>query len=79
MEFLLGLGVELPATNVLTWGKISIDVFPQLLALDPTRNGVVACYFYGTIPAKNCTYDNSNSSKTTITIFTPELYSFKDS
>lgn len=79
MEFLLGLNTELPATNVLTWGRIEIEVYPQIPALDPALNGVVACFFYGTVPAKNCSYDTSDPAKTKITIYTPELYSFKDS
>jgi hypothetical protein len=57
LEIVLGLNKVLPNTDVLSYGKIDIVISPQI-PLPPTNtNGVPKCYFFGTTPAYNCTYD----------------------
>lgn len=42
--------------------------------------GVVKCYFFATVPARSCTYDNSkHENRTVITVHTPLNYDFKES
>jgi len=72
LEIVLFLQSNLPKTNVLTFGKIVMDIYPNIPAPIVSLNGVPKCYFYKDIPAKNCTFDSASSAaKTTVTIFTP--------
>jgi hypothetical protein len=79
LEIVLFLQNDLPKTNVLTYGKIVIQITPNIPAPIVGLNGVPKCYFYSNIPASNCTFDSSNSSQTLITIFTPADYDFQQS
>ena len=79
LEIVLGLNYYLPNTDVLTFGRIDIVISPQI-PLPPTNlNGVPKCYFFGSTPAFNCTYDVSNSLQTTIIIFTPKDFVYESS
>ena len=79
LEIVLGLNYYLPNTDVLTFGRIDIVISPQI-PLPPTGlNGVPKCYFFGSTPAFNCTYDVSNSLQTTIIIFTPKDFVYESS
>lgn len=80
LEIVLFLRNNLPQTNVLTYGKIVIQITPKIPAPIVSINGVPKCYFYGTIPAVNCTFDSTSSPKMTlITIFTPANFNFQQS
>ena len=70
---------NLPKTNVLTFGKIVIKIIPNLPKPPVNVSGVIKCYFYGNIPASNCSYDDSNSSYTLVTAFTPVDFNFQSS
>jgi hypothetical protein len=54
-----------------------LSVYPQLQQPNPNVNGVVKCYFKGTYQAANCSFDNSNPSKTVITVVSPPLESYQ--
>lgn len=80
IEIVLFLRNDLPKTNVLTYGKIVIDIKPNIPAPIVGVNGVPKCYFYYNIPAANCSFDSiTSSSKTTVTIFTPVDFNFQQS
>lgn len=80
LELVLFLRSDLPKTNVLTYGKIVMDIYPNIPAPTDPPNGVPKCYFYKDIPAKNCTFDSASSAlKTIVTIFTPEDFNFQES
>lgn len=79
LEITLGLRNNLPKTNVLTYGKFIIIITPNLPLPPVNRNGVPKCYFYGEIEAKNCTYDDTDPTKTVITVFTPIDFNFQSS
>jgi hypothetical protein len=80
IEIVLFLRNNLPKTNVLTYGKIVIDITPNIPAPDVNINGVPKCYFYYSTPAANCSFDSTTSaSKTTVTIFTPVDFNFQQS
>lgn len=79
LEIVLGLNTVLPNTDVLSFGKIDIVIEPQI-PLPPTNtNGVPMCYFFGTTPAFNCSYDVSDPLQTHIIIFTPKDFVFMSS
>ncbi len=49
---------------------------------DINVNGIPKCYFYGNIPAKNCTYDvnlTANPTYTNVVAFTPVDFNFQSS
>jgi hypothetical protein len=82
LEITLALRNNLPKTNVLTHGKIVIDITPHIPYPNIIKNGVHKCYFYGNIPAKNCTYDvdtNVTPTVTHIVAFTPVDFNFQSS
>ena len=79
LQITLGLRHNLPQTNVLTYGKFIIEIIPNLPKPDVNINGVPKCYFYGDIEAKNCTYDDSDPSKTVIEAYTPVDFNFQSS
>lgn len=82
LEITLALRNNLPKTNVLTHGKIVIDITPHIPLPNVTINGVVKCYFYGDIAAKNCTYTVDTISNPTVTqviAFTPVDFNFQSS
>lgn len=80
LEIVLFLQNNLPQTNVLTYGKIVIQITPNIPAPIVSLNGVPKCYFYGTIPAVNCTFDSaSDPTMTLVTIFTPANFNFQQS
>ena len=79
LEITLGLGNNLPQTNVLTYGKFIIKITPNLPLPDVNINGVPKCYFYGDIEAKNCTYVDTDPTQTVITAFTPVDFNFQSS
>jgi hypothetical protein len=73
---------DLPQTNVLTYGKIVIEITPSIPVPIVAINGVPKCYFYGNIDAKNCTYtvnSGSDPSVTTIIAYTPVDFNFQSS
>jgi hypothetical protein len=82
LEITLALRNNLPKTNVLTYGKIVIDITPHIPYPDIIKNGVHKCYFYGDIPAKNCTYEVDTVANPTVThiiAFTPVDFNFQSS
>lgn len=82
LEITLALRNNLPKTNVLTFGKIIIDISPHIPLPDININGIPKCYFYGDIPAKNCSYTfdtNVSPTKTHIIAYTPVDFNFQSS
>ena len=82
LEITLALRNNLPKTNVLTFGKVVIKITPHIPIPDINVNGVPKCYFYGDIPAKNCTYvvdESVDPSFTTVVAFTPVDFNFQSS
>ena len=77
LEITLGLSNTLPQTNVLTFGRIHIEISPKI-PYPPAENGVPKCYWFGSIEAQSCSYDDS-TDKTIIEANTPIDYSFKSS
>lgn len=77
LEIVLFMQNNLPQTNVLSYGKIVMDITPNIPAPIVSLNGVPKCYFYGKIPASNCSFDSSNPLKTVVTIFTPVNFNFQ--
>lgn len=47
---------ELLKTNVGTFGKFRIDIFPAIPYPPENPNGKLKCFFYANIPADDCTY-----------------------
>ena len=73
---------NLPKTNVLTYGKIVIDITPHIPIPNISINGIPKCYFYGNIEAKNCTYTvdmNVTPTVTHVIAYTPEDFNFQSS
>lgn len=79
LEIVLFLQNNLPQTNVLTYGKIVMQITPNIPAPIVSLNGVPKCYFYMNIPAVNCTFDSSDPTQTIVTIFTPANFNFQQS
>ena len=80
IEIVLFLRNNLPKTNVLTYGKIVIDITPNIPEPIVSINGVPKCYFYYNTPATNCTFDSTTDpTKTVVTIFTPTDFNFQQS
>lgn len=79
LEIVLGLNYYLPNTDVLTFGRIEIVISPQIPLPPVNLNGVPKCYFFGSTPAVNCTYDVSNPLQTSIVIFTPKDFVYESS
>lgn len=80
IEIVLFLRNNLPKTNVLTYGKIVIDIKPNIPAPIVGINGVPKCYFYYDIPAANCSFDSTTDpTKTKVIIFTPVDFNFQQS
>ena len=72
LELTFFLNYELPQTNVLTFGKFVVKIYPQIPLPPPSVNGVLKCYFYNTFPAQTCTWDTTTSGDyTLVTINTP--------
>jgi hypothetical protein len=79
LEIVLFLQNNLPKTNVLTYGKIVMQITPNIPAPILALNGVPKCYFYGDIAALNCTFDSTSPNQTLVTIFTPADFNFQQS
>lgn len=79
IELVLFLRNDLPKTNVQSWGKIVIDIYPNIPPPIVSKNGVPKCYFYYNIPATNCTFDSTDPTKTVVSIFTPLDFNFQQS
>jgi hypothetical protein len=77
LELTFFLNYLLPQTNVLTYGKFLLKIYPQIPLPPPSVNGVLKCYFFNTIPAQTCTWDTTNSLYTLVTINTPLTNSFQ--
>ena len=77
LELTFFLNYELPQTNVLTDGIFYLKIYPQIPKPPELINGVLKCFFYNDIPAKTCTWDNTVSSYTKVTINTPETAAFQ--
>ncbi len=71
------MNYPLPQTNVLTYGKFVLYIYPQIPLPSSLINGVLKCYFFNTIPAKTLQWDTSNPAYTLVTINTPETTSFQ--
>jgi hypothetical protein len=78
LELLFFLKYNLPASNILTTGKLLIEIFPQI-AYPPAANGVLKCFFFMTVPSTSCTWINDHSDRTVIILYTPRDYNFKES
>lgn len=77
---MLFLRNDLPKTNVLTYGKIIMNIRPNIPAPIVSLNGVPKCYFYYDVPAANCSFDSTTDpTKTIVTIFTPVDFNFQQS
>ena len=69
LEFTFFLNIPLPATkSAFEGGKIVVDIRPPIPK--PTT-GTIVCFFYNTVPASSCSWDDSSTDKTEITIGTP--------
>ena len=84
LEIIFFLNYELPPTNGVTEGKFIIDIYPQIPLPTEVLYGKVKCFFFYTVISGNdgCTtsYDvTSDPTRTRITVYTPELRSFKES
>lgn len=77
LEMTFFLNYELPPSDDVTNGTLEITIYPQIPEPDPQKNGVVKCYWKGTLQAANCTYDNSVANRTVITLISPPHDSFK--
>jgi hypothetical protein len=72
LELTFFLNYPLPQTNVLTYGKFIVYIYPQIPLPPPLINGVLKCYFFNTIPAQTCIWDTTTSATyTKLTINTP--------
>lgn len=56
-----------------------IEIFPQIEYPDEAIYGVIKCFFFATVPARECTYNNDHDDRTLITVYTPLNYDFKES
>lgn len=78
------LKTYLPNSDVDSFGKFRVDIFPQIPIPPSSTYGPVKCYFYGDIPSANECSDttqsifatNADLSKTTIYMYTPKDYSY---
>lgn len=81
IELLYFLRTELPPTDGVTEGKIEVNIYPKIPLPDQSKYGRVACFFFETIQSGKDGCTNSYqvlSDRTTITIYTPQLLSFKE-
>ncbi|KAL4456555.1 hypothetical protein ABPG74_000662 [Tetrahymena malaccensis] len=87
LEMTFFLKTYLPKSDVDSFGKFRVDIFPQIPIPPSSTYGPVKCYFYGDIASANECSDttqsifatNSDLSKTTIYIYTPQGYSYQRS
>ena len=76
LEFTFFLNIPLPATYSTFEGHLVVDIRPQI----PTPpQGTLRCFFYNTVPAESCTWDVSDPTKTTLTIYTPTTETYYQS
>ncbi|KAL4505422.1 hypothetical protein ABPG72_002484 [Tetrahymena utriculariae] len=81
------LKTYLPNSDVDSFGKFRVDIFPQIPIPPSSTYGPVKCYFYGDISSANECSDttqsifatNADLSKTTIYMYTPKDYSYQRS
>ncbi|EGR31412.1 hypothetical protein IMG5_110280 [Ichthyophthirius multifiliis] len=85
LEITLFLKTQLPKTDVGTFGKFRIDIFPQILKPEP-QYGKLVCFFYadkysGGLNGENCDKDweLARTDRTALIYLTPLAYSFKES
>ncbi|EAR88802.2 hypothetical protein TTHERM_00262980 (macronuclear) [Tetrahymena thermophila SB210] len=87
LEMTFFLKTYLPNSDVDSFGKFRVDIFPQIPIPPSSTYGPVKCYFYGDIPSANECSDttqsifatNADLSKTTIYMYTPKDYSYQRS
>ena len=80
LELLYFLRYELPETAGTTYGRFVIEIYPKIAKPDPAINGEIRCYFFGNIDASSCVFDDQTyEEKTVITMYTPELRTFRAS
>lgn len=77
LEMTFFLNYNLYQTNVLTNGTLTCSIFPQIPTPPVNVNGIVKCFFFGTVQASRCIYDTSQPDRTTIEIGTPETKDFQ--
>lgn len=56
LEIIFFLKTELLKSNVGTFGKFRIEIFPAIPYPPEDPNGVLKCFFYADIPSDDCTY-----------------------
>ena len=71
------LNYELSPTDDITNSSLEISIYPQIPEPDPEINGVVKCYWKGTMQAADCTYDNSEPNRTVVTLLSPPHDTYK--
>jgi hypothetical protein len=77
LEMTFFLNYNLYQTNVLTNGTITCSIFPQIPLPPVNINGIVKCFFFGTVQASRCIYDVSQPDRTVIEIGTPSTKDFQ--
>lgn len=77
LELTFFLNYNLYQTNVLTNGTLTCSIFPQIPTPPVNVNGIVKCFFFGTVQASSCIYDTSMPDRTVITIGTPQTYDYQ--
>ncbi len=66
LEMTFFLNYNMNQTNVLTNGTLTCSIFPQIPAPPVVPNGIVKCFFFGTVQASRCIYDTSLPDRTVI-------------
>jgi hypothetical protein len=61
----------LPPSQSIQNGTMKLSFTPPIPTPDPNIYGVVKCYWKGTLQSANCTYDNSDPTKTLVTMLSP--------
>ena len=77
LEFTLFLNYELPESQNIENGSMIIQFTPRIAKPDPVTYGKVKCYFKATMQAAQCIYDDSDMTKTKITIVSPPYEEFQ--
>lgn len=77
LELTFFLNYELPPSQSIQNGTMIVQFTPPIPTPDPDIYGVVKCFFKGILQSPNCTYDNSDSTKTVVTMLSPPYDSFQ--
>ena len=78
LHFFFRFVIALPGTNARTDGRIVIEITPQLPKPDLYLRKILKCLFFRLHDATECYWDNSDSSKSVITMRTPANFENKE-